>query len=134
MAKTPVAAFAQDPKTFGAVLTAAGASSGSDAVLLFTAGAEGSLVSRLSVCPLGTVTATGVTFYVEKSGTTVRLPKCSATVPAYTLSATSKLPVLALTEVGEQTPLRMGAGDKLYAATHVANAAGVAVTGEATDF
>lgn len=134
MAKSKHAAFAQDPKSFGASLTAAGAASGSDAVLLFTSGAEGALISRLSLCPLGTVTASGVTVYVEKAGTTDRMPRFSATMPAYTLTATAKLPVLAFTEVSEQTPLRLGAGDKLYAATHVANAAGVVVAGEATDF
>jgi hypothetical protein len=134
MAKTNTAAFAQDPQTFGVVLTSAGASAGTDATLIFTAGAEGSLVSRLSACPQGTVTASGVTIYVEKAGTTVKLAKFSVTVPALTYAATAKLPVLTIAEVGEQTPMRLGAGDKLYAATHVANAAGVAVVGEATDF
>lgn len=134
MAKTNTAAFAQDPQTFGAVLTAAGVAAGTDATLIYTAGAEGALISRLSACPLGTVTATGLTIYVEKVGTTVKLPKFSTTVPAYTLAATAKLPTLAISEVTESTPLRLGAGDKLYAASHVAQAVGVAVTGEATDF
>lgn len=134
MPKTNTPAFAQDPKTFGAVLTAAGAPAGTDATLIFTAGTEGALVSRLSACPLGTVTASGVTFYVEKAGTTVKLAKFSVTVPALTYAATARLPVLVIAEVGEQTPMRLGAGDKVYAASHVANAAGIAVVGEATDF
>lgn len=132
--KKDTAAFAQDPQTFGAVLTTAGAASGSDATLIFTAGAEGALVSRISVCPVGTVTATGVTIYVEKTGATSKLPKFSLTVPAATYAATAKLPVVVVSDVGEQTPMRLGAGDKVYAASHVANAAGIAVVGEATDF
>lgn len=134
MAKTNTAAFAQTPKSFGAVLTAAGAASGSDAVELYTAGAEGALVTRLSITPVGTVTATGVVLYVLRSGDSVRVPRFSATVGAYTLAATAKLPVQILSEVSESAPLRLGAGDKLYAATLVANAAGIAVAGEAQEF
>lgn len=132
--KTNTPVFAQNPKTFGAILTAAGAANGSDATLIFTAGTEGALISRLSICPLGTVTASGVTVYVEKAGETARLPKFSATLPALTMAATARLPVLDITAVTESTPVRMGAGDKLFASTFVANAAGVAVVGEASDY
>lgn len=134
MAKTHEAAFAQDPQTFGATLTTAGNANGSNATELYTAGAEGCLIQRLSVTPLGTVTATGVVIYVQKSGTTVKQVVASETVAAYTLAATAKLPVKHLAEASESAPLRLGRGDKLFAATLVANTAGISVRGEATEF
>lgn len=134
MSKTHKPAFAQDPQTFGAVLTAAGEANGSDAVELYTAGTEGCLLTRLSITPLGTVTATGMVIYVQKAGSSVKVPRFSATVGAYTLAATAKLPVQHLAEISETTPARLGRGDKLFAATLVANAAGIVVAGEATEF
>lgn len=132
--KTNTAAFAQDPQTFGAVLTAAGAATGGNAVELYTAGTEGCLITRLSITPLGTVTATGVVIYVQKAGSSTKVPRFSVTTPAYTLDATAKLPVQHLSEITEDAPARLGRGDKLFAATLVANAAGIAVAGEAQEF
>lgn len=134
MAKVHKPVFAQDPKTFGEVLTAAGSASGADAIELYEAGPEGCLITRLSVTPLGTVTATGVTIYVQTAGTTAKIPRFSLSLPAYTLEATARLPLLIVEEISESTPLRLGRGDKLFAATHVANAAGIAVGGEAQEF
>lgn len=135
MALSPVAAFAQGPQFFGAILTAAGAANGSDATLLFTAGENGALISRMSVCPQGTVTASGVTVYIEKAGSTVRLAKYSVLVPAFTYGATARLPVANVAvELAEATPLRLGPGDKIYATSFVANAAGIAVSGDGANF
>lgn len=134
MSKTNKPAFAQDPQTFGAVLTAAGAAAGTDAVELYTAGAEGCIITRLSITPLGTVTATGVVIYVQKAGSSVKVPRFSAAVAAYTLAATAKLPVQHLSEISEAAPARLGRGDKLFAATLVANSAGIAVAGEVSEF
>lgn len=134
MAKVHKPVFAQNPETYGAILTAAGAADGSDAVELCEAGTEGCLISRLSVGPLGTVTATGVTIYVQKAGSSVKVPRLSVTVSAYTLAATARLPIQEVVDVSETKPLRLGAGDKLFAATHVANAAGIAVGVEIQEF
>lgn len=134
MAKTFDAPFAQDPQTFGETLTTAGAANGSDAVELYTAGTEGCLISRLSVTPLGTVTATGVVIYVQKAGSNTKQVVTSETVAAYTLTPTAKLPVKHFAEASESAPLRLGRGDKLFASTLVANAVGISVRGEASEF
>lgn len=134
MSKKDTAAFAQDPQTFGATLTAAGAANGSDAVELYEAGSEGCLIQRLSITPLGTVTATGVVFYVQKAGSSVKQVVASDSVGAYTLTPTARLPTKHIPEAAELSPMRLGRGDKLFAATLVANAAGISVRGEATEF
>lgn len=134
MAKVHKPVFAQDPKTFGEILTAAGSASGADAIELYEAGPEGCLISRLSVTPLGTVTATGVTIYIQMAGTTAKIPRFSLSIPAYTFEATARLPIEDVSGVSETEPIRLGPGDKLFATTHVANAAGIAVGGEAQEF
>lgn len=134
MAKVHKPVFAQNPETYGAVLTAAGAANGSDAVEICEAGPEGCLISRLSVGPIGTVTATGVTIYVQKAGSSTKIPRLSLTVGAYTYAATARLPIQQVPEVSETTPFRLGAGDKLFAASHVANASGIAVGVEVQEF
>lgn len=139
MAKTNTAAFAQDPQTFGAVLTAAGNPNGSDAVELYTAGTEGCLVTRISAAPVGTITASGVIIFVQKNGSAVKVPRFSVVAPTWDYAVagnkTAKLPVAFVTEISEQQPLRLGRGDKLFATSMVANlATGIAVSGEVSEF
>lgn len=132
MAKTHEAVFAQDPQSFGEVLTAVKALDGSDATEIFTAGAEGALISRLVVCPVAAVsTAVGVTIYSQRAGSAVKIPRATFTVPAYAVATTAKLPMLTDGNIVEGSPLRLGSGDKLFAATH-ATSGGIAVGGEAS--
>lgn len=136
MSKTFTAPFAQTPKTASAVATAAATltDTPTNTVLLMTAGTDGALVTNLSAIPRGTVTASSLVLFVSNdSGTTKRL-KNSKVMAAYTLAATTAIPVTAFTEYTEGTPLRLGAGDQLYVGSQVAQAVGIVFNAEYTDF
>lgn len=97
------------------------------------------MVTRISAAPIGTITASGVIVFVQKNGSSVKVPRFSVVAPTwdYAVAAnkTAKLPVSFVTDISEQTPLRLGRGDKLFAASMVANlTTGIAVAGEAQEF
>jgi hypothetical protein len=102
-------------------------------VLLFTAGANGSLVKKLKAIPRDTVTATQCQLYLSKdSGVTMSLLNM-ATMAAYTAAATtSPTP----TDFGYTAadPLRLSATDRLYVAIGVALANGIQFIAETEDF
>lgn len=138
MAKTFTAPFAQTPKTAYAVTTAATVIGTADAPtntqLLLTAGADGTILTRLMAMPRATVTATRVELYLSKDGgTTLRLVD-SEVMAAYTLAVTTAIPETQFANYNETTPLRLEAGDKLYVAASVALAAGIVFKAEYTDF
>lgn len=134
---TPTAAFAQTPKTADAVVTAALANLGTDAPanlsLLMTAGANGSIVTRLSASPRATITAAGLYLFIMRDGVTFRL-KDSVTMAAQTVAATSGITPTPFPNYAESKPLRLGAGEKLYVGSQVALAAGIVFSAEFTDF
>lgn len=138
MSMTPTAAFAQTPKTADAVVTAALASLGTDAPtglsLLYTAGPNGAIGTRLAAMPRATVTATGLCLFISRdNGVTLRL-KDSVTMAAQTVATTSGISQTQFTNYSESRPLRLGAGDKVYVGSEVALAAGIVFSGEFTDF
>lgn len=136
MAKTFTAPFAQTQKTLTAVLTAASVittDAATNTQLIATAGAEGALVTKVSLMPRATITATAAYLFVSKdNGTTLRLID-SVLIPAYTMAATTAMPVT-LFSMSQDAPLRLEANDKLYVSIGVALAGGVVAKCEWTDY
>ena len=134
MAKTFTAPFAQTPKTASANLTTATTVDGATATALITAGTDGCIVTKITAMPKGTITATGLVLYISPS-TGAKTAKDSIALAAYTYAATAKLPMVAFSSVSESTPIRLGAGEKLFVGTLVAAAApGIDVSAEYTEF
>lgn len=136
MAKTFTAPFAQTPKTATAVCTAAATltDAPSGTVLLFTAGADGALLTRLFAVPRATVTATSLVLFVSSdAGVTQRLVD-SELMAAFTVATTTAIPETAFANYTEAAPLRLGAGDRLYVGAQVALAGGIVFRAEYTEF
>ena len=137
MAKTFTAPFAQTTKTGTAVLTTASTittDAATNAVIVATAGADGAIVTKLSFMPRATVTATALYLFLSKdNGTTLRLID-SELMAAYTMAATTATPETKFSNISEDTPLRLEAGDKLYVSIGVALASGIVAKCEWTDF
>lgn len=138
MANTFTAPFAQKYKTGAAVVTAAlagiGTSTVTGAVLLATAGVNGSLVSKLTAIPRATVGASSlVLFLVKASAPTVYNLIDSELMTAYTLAATTAIPETVFGNISPTTPLRLEAGDMLYVGSQVALASGIVFYAEQAD-
>lgn len=125
--------FAQKYKTSTAVVTAALTGIGTDtptgAQLLFTAGINGSLVSKLTAIPRGTVTASSLVLFIVKSfvapATSVYRLIDSELMAAFTLSNTVAIPETVFGNISPANPMRLEAGDMLYVGSQVALAAGI---------
>jgi len=138
MSKTPTAVFAQTPHTASAVATAALGSITTDtptgAVLLMTAGPDGSVVTRLSAMPRASVTASSLVLFISNdNGVTMRV-KDSQLMLAQTVDTSHAIAQTLFPTYADGTPLRLGAGDKLYVGSQVALAAGIVFAVEYTDF
>jgi hypothetical protein len=137
MANTFKAAFAQIPKTATAV-TVAAATVATDAptgtVLLLTAGANGSILTRLTTIPRATVTASSLVLWISNDGGVTQRMIDSTLMAAFTVAATTAIPVTQFTTYSETTPLRLAAADRLYVGNQVALAGGVVWKAEWTDF
>lgn len=137
MAKTFTAPFAQTLKTSTAVATGAvGTITGdtpTNTVLLVTAGADGSLLTRLTAIPRATVTASDLVVFVSKDAGTTKRFIDSKLMGAYTAATTTATPVTAF-DYSELTPLRLEAGDEVYVGSQVALANGIVFKAEFTDF
>lgn len=130
MAVTNTAIFPQVMQAVGAKLTAArttyDATGDTNAVVLATAGANGSEFSHVGAQPTATSTASQVyLFWTLDSGTTNYLCAIVAQ-PAQTVSTTSTPAPVAMqhldgTNITEANPLRLTANAVLYAAQTVAN-------------
>lgn len=95
-----------------------------NAVKIFTPGANGSLVYGVKAMPRATVTATQTQLYRSPdNGVTMQLIN-SQLIGAYTMAQTTQVPT---TDHGysETGPLRLGATDTLWAGIGVALAGGV---------
>ncbi len=139
MAKTPTAAFAQTPKTGTAVAVAALSGLSTDtvsgAVLLVTAGAEGAIVTKVTAMPRATVTVTSLAlFLVKASAPTVYRIIDSELLPTYAASTSTAIPETVFNNITEQKPLRLEAGDKIYAGSQAAVSSGVIFYAEWTDY
>lgn len=96
-----------------------------NAVRLFVAGPNGSVVYGLTAIPRMTVTAVQLQLYRSRdAGVTLNFLK-SKLMGAYTMAATTEAPQ---TDFGysESVPLRLAANEELWIATGVAFATGIA--------
>lgn len=115
--------FAQGVDNFEAVCTAAKTTYNdtTGAVLLYTAPADGALVTRLKARPRLTVTATQLQLYRSPdAGTTLYLVD-SVLMAAYTMAQTTAIPATDFAYTSD-APLKLGAAERLYAAIGVAAA------------
>jgi hypothetical protein len=142
MAVTNTAAFGQVPAIGQAILTAAKAaplSGSTNVVLLFTAGANGSIVHGIAAIPRNTLSSAAhvAVYHSTDSGTTNNL--CAiGLLGAWTFSATTAPTPLALANlngaaISVTNPLYVPAGGKLYASTSQALADGILVTANGVD-
>ena len=103
-----------------------------NAVLLLTAGTNGSLVSKLSATPRATVTATQLILLVSTdAGSTFHL-LATQLMAAYTMAATTQA---ASVDFGysDTAPLRLGPNERLYVGIGVALAGGIDFFASAQD-
>lgn len=140
MAKTFTAPFAQTPKTGTAVVTAAAGNISGDsptgAVLLATAGADGAILTRLWAMPRGNTTPSSLLLFIQSASDSTNALRIidSEVMPSYTTSTSVAVPETQFGNYSETTPLRLAAGDKLYAASQVGLASGIVFRAEWTDF
>lgn len=124
--------FAQLPFSFQKNLTAAKTSRTgvTNATLLYQAGPEGALITRLAVRPNDTVaSATRVDFYTSPDNSAA-LPVASVLTGTPTVSATADIPEYRVTQYDEDTPLRLGPNEALYAGLSAAFASGMICYGQ----
>jgi hypothetical protein len=143
MTVSNVPVFAVTPKTNYASPTTAFALTGagsmlddnpSNTVLLATAGANGALVTNVSVIPRATCTAHFAAIFLSKdSGTTKKLLS-TVLVAAQTLSTTTAVVEYVFTIATESLPLRLEAGDRLYVGVSVTQANGVNFISKTVDY
>ncbi len=142
MAVTNTAAFGQAPNIGQAILTAAKSaplSGATNVVLLFTAGANGSLVNGIAAIPRNTLSSAAhvAIYYSTDSGTTNNL--CAiGLLAAWTFAATSAPAPLNLANLNGATisianPLYVPAGMKLYASVSQTLSDGILVTANGVD-
>lgn len=117
---------AQGLNTGQAVCTAAKSTynDAANAVLLYTAGANGSVVYSVRALPRATVTATQLQLYRSSDAGVTLLLFDLALMAAYTMAQTTSTPK---NDFGytETAPLRLEAGERIYAAIGVALAGGI---------
>ena len=147
MTKTFTAAFAQTPKTNSVMLTAAVALTGANSLadpasavnntsLLYTAPAEGAIVTDLRFVPRATTTLMGGMFFIRHSAkpSTERHYQGCVVIPANTVSVSSPPVSYVISNISETTPLRLGAGDEVHVGLTVANTGGITAAIQATEF
>lgn len=139
MTVTNTATFAQGMALDACVCTAAKTTynDGANAVLLSTAGANGSEYTHIGAIPRATVTATQVQLYAHDGSSYFLI--ATTLMPAYTMAQTTACAATALahmdgTVISEANPLRLQSGWKLYAAIGVALAGGIVVSASRKDY
>lgn len=137
MANTFTSRFVQHYRNATAVATAALGGLGTDvvtgAMLLATAGTNDSIVMRLTAMPRDTNTASSLMLFIMQTDGFYR-PLRSKLMTGYTFSATTEVPTTEFATVTEDTPIYLGAGEKLYVGTKVALAAGIVFDAQIGDF
>lgn len=120
--------FAQKPKTATCSVSAAIASittnTPTNTVLLLTAGPDGEMITKVSAIAKATTTVGCLHLFVRKTGDAAnirRLLPYSALMAAYTYATTTENKPTTFADITESNPLRLEAGDELYAGETVAN-------------
>ena len=124
MPKTFDAPFPQTPKISTAVVTAACVIGTADAptntVLLVTAGTEGAIVTNLSAMPFNTVPLSSLLLFLSNDGGVTKRLIDSEVMQAFGLTTNAVIPETQFSRYSEQSPLRVGANDRLYVGSQVA--------------
>ncbi len=136
MANIFKAPFGQTSQTRFAEVTgvATPADDTANAVLLATAGSDGALVTRVSAMPRATVTTSGLYLYISNDSGTTKYLVDSELMAAHTVAVDTAIPETYFSNISEDTPIRLKAGDELYAGSGVALADGIVFAAEWTDF
>lgn len=138
MAKTFTAPFAQDPNALQAVVTTAcsgiNSTTPTNTSLIATAGVNGALLTSLTAIPRGTVTASSLLVFSSLDGGVTKNLKSSFLMPAQTVSTTAAITGTDSGICSEDNPIRLKAGEQLYVASQVAQAAGIVFESRWTDF
>lgn len=137
MVKTYKAPFAQTPRTATAVVTGADTVNNdtpSNTELLETAGAEGALLTKLTAMPRASITDAAMHLFISQDGGTTKRLISSALMEAHTVATTTAIPVTVFSDISEDTPIRLEAGDELYVGSGVAVVSGIVFKSETTDF
>lgn len=138
MAKTFTAPFAQDPNALQAVVTTAcsgiNSTTPTNTSLIATAGVNGALLTSLTAIPRGTVTASSLLVFSSLDGGVTKNLKSSFLMPAQTVSTTAAITGTDSGICSEDNPIRLKAGEQLYVASQVAQAAGIVFEARWTDF
>tara|TARA_R110000851_G_scaffold133381_1_gene268183 strand:- start:360 stop:773 length:414 start_codon:yes stop_codon:yes gene_type:complete len=136
MANTPVAAFGQTQKTGNAEATAASVittSSPTNTLLIATAGTNGGMLTKLTAIPRATVTASALYYFISRDSGTTKYMVDSELMEAHTVAATTAIPETVFSNITEDAPVRLEAGDKVYVSSGVALAGGIVFQAEWTD-
>lgn len=139
MANTFTAPFVQKFKTTTAIATAAlgglGTSAVTGAVELAVGGPNGSVVTRVTAMPRATATASSLVLFIVKAGApNAYIMIDSELMTAYTQAATTATPKTVFEDVTADTYIQLDQGDKLYAGSEVALAAGITFSAAVGDF
>ena len=121
MAVTTTPAFAQVPKTYSCIVTAATtvlATTTNHVILLPAALTNGGLLVRAWAMPIATNTASQIVLFRSPDGGTTRYLVGSILMPAYTLATTTAVPITDF-DWTYGKPLLLGVADTLYAAAGV---------------
>jgi hypothetical protein len=135
MAKTFTAPFTQSKNIGTAVVTLATTdyAAGTNAVLLFTAGAEGALLRRVTAMPRATVTASKLVLFRSADAGVTKILAGSALMAAHTVAATTATPITDL-GIPLDEPWSLEPGEEIYCASAVALAGGITFVAEGENF
>lgn len=130
MAVSNLPAFAQAPQAKTVVATIALAAGSlttgtpTNAVPLMTAGANGAYITKITVIPGGTVTASTLYLFESSSPTSLATmyPVDSENMPAYTANASTAPAETTFGNITPETPKRLGPGMNLSVGTMVGQA------------
>jgi hypothetical protein len=126
----------QAPKASSGVATTANSTytdTPTNAVVVFTAGANGARVTRISALARATVSATELQLYRDGDGSgTAKKLFASKLMAAYTVAQTTAQPTVDF-GYSDANPLILAPGEKLYAAIGVTNT-GIIFVAEGFDY
>lgn len=140
MPKIYDAPFPQNPNAAAPVLTAAcvigTANTPTNTALLFTAGAEGAILTALWAIPRGAVPAAiGLYLFWSPDAGTNKFLIDSEAMPAFTsFTPALKVPRTKFAEYSELSAMRLGAGESLYVGIGVASTPGIVFFAQESEY
>jgi len=136
--ETNLAKFAQramsDTVTATAAITNLNSDAPTNTVKMFTTGSKGGILTRLTVLPRGTCTATSLLLFTSKDAGTTKKYKDSETLAAQTAGVSGRNDEVVFGNYSEARPGRLGPNVEVYVGLGVAQTAGVDFSYEYSDF